>query len=88
MHIFTPDIAPTSKQQLLLLLLRCGSCIRCQDVQVRWMLAVHDRRDPQIVTLIVCGCPIEREDQEHRHDELSMVECCDWEKIVICSSHN
>ena len=41
---------------------------------VCWMLAVHDRRDPQILTfIVVCGCPIKREDQEYRHNELSMI---------------
>ena len=74
LHIFTPDTASASKQQQQQLLLRCGSCVWCKDVQVHWLLAVHDGCDSQILTLIVvCGCPIEREDQEHRHDELSMI---------------
>ena len=66
--------SPLCRLRLLLLLLQCGSCVRCKDVLERWLLAVHDGRDPQILTLIVvCGCPIEREDQEHCHDELSMI---------------
>ena len=57
-----------------MLLLRCGSCVRCKDTQVRCLLAVHDGRDPQILALIVVrGCPIEREYQKRRHDELSMI---------------
>ena len=66
--------SPLCQLRLLLLLLRCGSCVLCKDVQVRCLLAVHDGSDPQNLALIVvCGCPIEREDQEHRHNELSMV---------------
>ena len=42
--------AATTQQQLLL---QCGSCVRCKDVQVRWLLAVQDGRDSQILTLIV-----------------------------------
>ena len=43
-------------------------------MQVQWLQAVHDERDPQILTMtVVCGCPIERDGQEHRHDELSMI---------------